>query len=278
MVFYFCLVLSLSLGLSHCLGSFVPCEHCDDKARSLCPPNPLGCELVKEPGCGCCLTCALAEGQSCGVYTEPCAQGMLCRPREGEEKPLHALLHGRGTCMREKIYMEQREKAMMARKSLENEDPTTAEITEVNLPLKPGRPKTSRGNVPVPERKRSMVEIARRKKYQSAKVMTSSENTARPRYPPDYKHESEQGPCRRQIENTLQEMKTSYHITTSRNIYLPNCDRKGFYKRKQCKPSKGRRRGICWCVDKYGSKLPGSGPFPGDIHCHHHSFDSSTIE
>ena len=25
----------------------------------------------------------------------------------------------------------------------------------------------------------------------------------------------------------------------------------------QCRPSKGRKRGFCWCVDKYGHPLPG---------------------
>lgn len=53
------------------------------------------------------MTCALAEGQSCGVYTERCAQGLRCLPRQGEEKPLHALLHGRGVCLNEKSYREQ---------------------------------------------------------------------------------------------------------------------------------------------------------------------------
>lgn len=100
----FCLLLTLVLGLSGCLGSYVPCEPCDQKALSMCPPVLGGCQLVKEPGCGCCLTCALEEGQPCGVYTGPCARGLRCLPKNGEEKPLHALLHGRGLCRNEKLY------------------------------------------------------------------------------------------------------------------------------------------------------------------------------
>lgn len=99
-----CLLLTIILGLSRCSASYVPCEPCDDKALSMCPPVPVGCQLVKEPGCGCCLTCALAEGQACGVYTGTCTKGLRCLPRSGEEKPLHALLHGRGVCTNEKGY------------------------------------------------------------------------------------------------------------------------------------------------------------------------------
>uniref|UniRef100_A0A3B4B9J0 IGFBP N-terminal domain-containing protein n=1 Tax=Periophthalmus magnuspinnatus TaxID=409849 RepID=A0A3B4B9J0_9GOBI len=97
------LLATLVLQFSGCLGSYVPCEPCDEKALSMCPPVPVGCQqLVKEPGCGCCLTCALAEGQPCGVYTSTCTKGLRCLPRSGEEKPLHALLHGRGVCTNEK--------------------------------------------------------------------------------------------------------------------------------------------------------------------------------
>lgn len=35
----------------------------------------------------------------------------------------------------------------------------------------------------------------------------------------------------------------------------------------QCKPSRGRKRGICWCVDKYGVMLPGTDYSGGDIQC-----------
>ncbi|XP_034037957.1 insulin-like growth factor-binding protein 5 [Thalassophryne amazonica] len=91
-------------AITGCGSSYVPCEPCDQKALSMCPPVPLGCQLVKEPGCGCCLTCALDEGQPCGVYTGPCTRGLRCLPKNGEEKPLHALLHGRGVCTNEKLY------------------------------------------------------------------------------------------------------------------------------------------------------------------------------
>lgn len=92
------------LSITGCGSSYVPCQPCDQKALSMCPPVPVGCQLVKEPGCGCCLTCALEEGQPCGVYTGPCTRGLRCLPKNGEEKPLHALLHGRGVCRNEKLY------------------------------------------------------------------------------------------------------------------------------------------------------------------------------
>lgn len=43
---------------------------------------------------------------------------------------------------------------------------------------------------------------------------------------------STQGPCRRHMEASLQELKASPRMVP-RAVYLPNCDRKGFYKRKQ---------------------------------------------
>lgn len=37
----------------------------------------------------------------------------------------------------------------------------------------------------------------------------------------------------------------------------------------QCRPSKGRRRGYCWCVDKYGQPLPGyDGRDREETQCH----------
>lgn len=57
---------------------------------------------------------------------------------------------------------------------------------------------------------------------------------------------SSQGPCRRHMEASLQELKSSQRMVP-RAVHLPNCDRKGFYKRKQVRalwrlgcPSPGR--------------------------------------
>uniref|UniRef100_A0A8D0LA67 Insulin-like growth factor-binding protein 5 n=1 Tax=Sphenodon punctatus TaxID=8508 RepID=A0A8D0LA67_SPHPU len=263
------LLLGMCLGFAYSLGSFVHCEPCDEKALSMCPPSPMGCELVKEPGCGCCMTCALAEGQSCGVYTERCAQGLRCLPRQGEEKPLHALLHGRGVCLNEKSYREQ---AKNERESPEHEEPTTSEMAEETYPPKVYRPKHRR----VSEQKAEALKKDHRKKMTVSKFVGGAENTAHPRVAaPEMRQEFELGPCRRQMEASLQELKTSQRMIP-RAVHLPNCDRKGFYKRKQCKPSRGRKRGLCWCVDKYGLKLPGTDNFAGDLQCH--SFDSSNTE
>uniref|UniRef100_A0AAY4DZ33 Thyroglobulin type-1 domain-containing protein n=1 Tax=Denticeps clupeoides TaxID=299321 RepID=A0AAY4DZ33_9TELE len=71
------------------------------------------------------------------------------------------------------------------------------------------------------------------------------------------------GPCRREMESILKALKVRDTINPH-GFPIPNCDRKGFYKKKQCQPSKGRKRGFCWCVDKYGHPLPG---YKGEARC-----------
>lgn len=84
---------------SGAVGPVIRCEPCDVGARLLCKPLPKDCaERVREPGCGCCMTCALSFGQPCGVYTGRCGSGLTCQHQPGETKPLQALLEGRGIC------------------------------------------------------------------------------------------------------------------------------------------------------------------------------------
>uniref|UniRef100_A0AAZ3SMT8 IGFBP N-terminal domain-containing protein n=1 Tax=Oncorhynchus tshawytscha TaxID=74940 RepID=A0AAZ3SMT8_ONCTS len=92
-------VLALITRRSAAVGPVIRCEPCDAGARLLCKPLPKDCtERVRETGCGCCMTCALAFGQPCGVYTGRCGSGMTCQQQPGETKPLQALLEGRGQC------------------------------------------------------------------------------------------------------------------------------------------------------------------------------------
>lgn len=85
---------------SGAVGPVIKCEPCDTGARLLCKPLPKDCvEKVREPGCGCCVTCALRFGQPCGVYTSRCGSGLTCQHQPGETKPLQALLEGRGICV-----------------------------------------------------------------------------------------------------------------------------------------------------------------------------------
>uniref|UniRef100_A0A3Q0R130 Insulin-like growth factor-binding protein 5 n=1 Tax=Amphilophus citrinellus TaxID=61819 RepID=A0A3Q0R130_AMPCI len=233
------------LSTTGCGSSYVPCEPCDQKVLSMCPPVPVGCQPVKEPGCGCCLTCALEEGQACGVYTGPCTRGFRCLPKNGEEKPLHALLHGRGVCRNEKLYK------LQDPRSLSSE--ITCKLARHLVPLYGGH---------INSRKAQAMKQAKDRKKQLAKLAPAS-NLAPlsiDKLDPDF------GPCRRRLDNLIQNMKDTSQVFAL-SLYIPNCDKKGFFKRKQCKPSRGRKRGICWCVDRFGVKIPGINYAGGELQC-----------
>ncbi|XP_035156480.1 insulin-like growth factor-binding protein 4 isoform X2 [Callithrix jacchus] len=93
-------VLLLAAGPRLSLGDeAIHCPTCTEEKLARCRP-PVGCtELVREPGCGCCATCALGLGMPCGVYTPRCGSGLRCYPPRGVEKPLHTLMLGQGVCM-----------------------------------------------------------------------------------------------------------------------------------------------------------------------------------
>lgn len=77
----------------------IRCAPCTLEKLSACPAAPSGCrELVKEQGCGCCMSCALPEGTLCGVYTAHCGTGLRCMPRADDPHPLHSLTHGQAVC------------------------------------------------------------------------------------------------------------------------------------------------------------------------------------
>ncbi|KAM9323408.1 insulin-like growth factor-binding protein 3 isoform 2-T2 [Pholidichthys leucotaenia] len=244
-------------------GPVVRCEPCDVGARLLCKPLPRDCaEKVREPGCGCCLTCALSSGERCGIYTGRCGSGLNCQPRRGEARPLQALLEGRGVCAD-----GTNNRLTVGQTPPVNEIPENAELqdeeqnaTDSGLQTSYSTRRPTGSLRPslhpfIPSAKSEALRREQQRRTHSFKMeepfLTDQQNfSLEPKQEPEY------GPCRREMENILSSLKIN-HILNPRGFRIPNCDKKGFYKKKQCRPSTGRKRGFCWCVDKYGQPLPG---------------------
>ncbi|CAM9913520.1 unnamed protein product [Rangifer tarandus platyrhynchus] len=258
-------------------GPVVRCEPCDARALAQCappPPSPPCAELVREPGCGCCLTCALREGQPCGVYTERCGSGLRCQPPPGDPRPLQALLDGRGLCANASAVGRLRPYLLPAPPAPGNgseseEDHSMGSTESQALPSTHRVPDSKFHPV---HNKMDVIKKGHAKDSQRYKVDYESQSTDTQNFSSESKRETEYGPCRREMEDTLNHLKF-LNMLSPRGIHIPNCDKKGFYKKKQCRPSKGRKRGFCWCVDKYGQPLPGFDvKGKGDVQCY--SMDS----
>nr|XP_033786269.1 insulin-like growth factor-binding protein 3 [Geotrypetes seraphini] len=245
------------------VGPVVRCEPCDSRALEQCKPLAAECaELAREPGCGCCLTCALREASPCGVYTERCGSGLLCLPRPGETRPLQALLEGKGVCVNT-TESRQLGPHVAAGNSSNSEDRNTSSSEN----------QAASGTHRVPSHslnhnKIDIIQKEQTKSTQRYKVENDPQNPDTLNFSAESKQETEYGPCRREMENILKNLKIT-NVLSPRGLHIPNCDKKGFYKKKQCRPSKGRKRGSCWCVDKYGQQLPGyDGKSKGDVQCY----------
>ncbi|KAJ7999267.1 hypothetical protein DPEC_G00213660 [Dallia pectoralis] len=59
-------------------------------------------------------------------------------------------------------------------------------------------------------------------------------------------------PCRRLLNTVLNDEALVYQSDRG-DIYMPNCDKRGFFRKKQCRSSQGMQRGRCWCVDESGT-------------------------
>ncbi|XP_062408521.1 insulin-like growth factor-binding protein 3 [Sardina pilchardus] len=263
------------------VGPVIRCEPCDAGARMLCKPIPKDCaEKVREPGCGCCLTCAIAHGQPCGIYTGRCGFGLNCQHQPGEAKPLQALLEGRGICANATSKKLLRTTAS-GKENEGSEKVLGEETTAAASPQPPPPPPPAiLPYPPLPPRqqhpryhshaKAGVIDREHAKKTQSFKMedVPIGPNTDQQNFSLETKPEPEFGPCRREMESILNSLKVT-DILNPKRFRIPNCDKKGFYKKRQCRPSNGRKRGFCWCVDKYGQPLPGyKGRGGGDTHCY----------
>ncbi|XP_029905305.1 insulin-like growth factor-binding protein 3 [Myripristis murdjan] len=276
-VLCFAVVLAAFTRLAGTVGPVVRCEPCDAGALLQCKPLPKDCaERVREPGCGCCMTCALAEGQACGVYTGRCGSGLTCQHQPGESRPLQALLEGRGVCssaaskkLSSLLIPAQKQESVRDQGEEGRANVTT---TMTVLPGVAGvEGGFSRGSMDTrPPLHTKLIKKDQSKKSQSYKVesVSGGANTDMHNFSLESKRETEYGPCRREMESILNSLKIT-NVLNPRGFRIPNCDKKGFYKKKQCRPSKGRKRGYCWCVDKYGQPLPGyDGKERGETQCY----------
>ncbi|XP_062338176.1 insulin-like growth factor-binding protein 3 isoform X1 [Osmerus eperlanus] len=271
-------VLSSITQYSGAIGPVIKCEPCDAGVRLLCKPLPEDCaERVREPGCGCCMTCALVLGQPCGVYTGRCGSGMTCLHQPGETKPLQALLEGRGMCANstnkrpvstippineipESVGVQEEQRSFTAPPFLQTPSSTRWPQGGPRLLQQPSILSPAKADV----LRRVQLKRAQSFKMEEVPGILSTDQN----FSVESKQELEYGPCRREMESVLNGLKIT-DILNPRGFRIPNCDKKGFYKKKQCRPSKGRKRGFCWCVDKYGQPLPGfDGKEKGDAQCY----------
>ncbi|XP_029479373.1 insulin-like growth factor-binding protein 1 [Oncorhynchus nerka] len=227
---------SLSLLASLALSSPVVgpepirCAPCTQEKLDECPAISPDCkQVLREPGCGCCLACALAKGASCGVYTAHCAEGFKCSPRSGDPRPLYSLTRGQAICIEDKG------------------QEVVEWLTDLSsLPYLLGL------NTPFDPRDEGNQESIK------AKVNVIRKNLV------------EQGPCHIELHAALDRIASSQQELGDKftTFYLPNCDKHGFHKAKQCESSLVGPPARCWCVSSWnGKKIPGSNDLLGDSEC-----------
>ncbi|XP_072239268.1 insulin-like growth factor-binding protein 6 [Leuresthes tenuis] len=140
---------------------------------------------------------SLALGEPCGVYTLSCSYGLRCDPPKDEQRPLRALLEGRGVC------------------SNASSATPTKQVPSLD-PVPNGNP--------------------------------------------------EEAPCRTLLTTLIKGL-DAHLFKSNHDIYMPNCDKHGFFRKKQCWSSRGKQRGSCWCVDKDGMPVSTNTKQRGRLSC-----------
>ncbi|NWX04910.1 IBP1 protein, partial [Caloenas nicobarica] len=227
------------------------CAPCTQEKLALCPPVAPGCpETARQPGCGCCQTCALGPGQPCGVYTARCRRGLRCHVPAGEPQPLSALMQGQGTCLpASEAGMSMAEPADSIEPEdmpLESTEMTQDQLLNYQLMFPIGQDKSIPWN-----------------------AITAYENMKAKRIS-ELKKWKEQGPCQKELYRALYKLAKAQQRSGGEiyKFYLPNCNKNGFYHSKQCETSLDGGPAGCWCVyPKNGRRIPGSPEMEGDPEC-----------
>ncbi|XP_053570307.1 insulin-like growth factor-binding protein 1 [Bombina bombina] len=247
------LILTIGVGLAEPLH----CAQCTEERLALCPQVSSDCqELAREPGCGCCLTCALKRGEPCGVYTARCGRSLSCHAKAGEARPLHALTKGQGICMDADELEKLRATDSADIKDYAEQENTAPEGTDISqdqyspfFRLFPdGFDKVDPWNaITVFERLKAKKVFERNRKWKD-----------------------QQGPCQKELYKAMDKLAKAQQRTGEEiyRFHIPNCNRNGFYHSKQCEASLDGERGKCWCVYPLtGRRIPGSPEIRGDLNC-----------
>ncbi|NXN21925.1 IBP1 protein, partial [Nycticryphes semicollaris] len=228
------------------------CAPCTEEKLALCPPVAPGCpEVARQPGCGCCQTCALGPGQLCGVYTARCRQGLRCHVPAGDPRPLSALIQGQGTCLpaSEIEGMSTAEPADSIEPEdipLESTEMAQDQLLNYQLMFLMGQDKSVPWN-----------------------AITAYENMKAKRVS-ELKKWKDQGPCQKELYRALYKLAKAQQRSRGEiyKFYLPNCNKNGFYHSKQCETSLDGESAGCWCVyPKNGRRIPGSPEMKGNPEC-----------
>ncbi|KAK2914937.1 insulin-like growth factor-binding protein 6 [Channa argus] len=76
----------------------------------------------------------------------------------------------------------------------------------------------------------------------------------------------EEAPCRKLLTTLIQGL-NAHVFKSNHDIYMPNCDKRGFFRKKQCWSSRGKRRGECWCVNENGMPVTSNNRKKGSLSC-----------
>ncbi|XP_076616403.1 insulin-like growth factor-binding protein 6 [Chaetodon auriga] len=76
----------------------------------------------------------------------------------------------------------------------------------------------------------------------------------------------DEAPCRKLLTTLIKGL-DAHLFDSQHDIYMPNCDKHGFFRKKQCWSSRGKRRGKCWCVDQNGMPVTSNTKEKGGLSC-----------
>lgn len=227
----------------------IRCAPCTPEKLSQCPAVAPECaEVLREPGCGCCLACALSAGELCGIYTAPCGSGLRCTPRPGDPRPLHSLTRGQAVCT------EVPETEPTPQPQIQDQTEPELEMDNAAIISDPG----------------SSLFLSGHNKPYDPRAAADAQESMKAKLIAIRKKLVEQGPCHVELQRALEKIARSQQKLGDKltRFYLPNCDKRGLYKPKQCESSLDGQRGRCWCVNSWnGKKLLGSTDLPADAEC-----------